>query len=35
MLEQALAALHSIPETKEGAAMATKIQAVLKKMPTT
>ena len=35
MLEQALAALHSIPETKEGAAMATKIQAILKKMPTT
>ena len=34
MLEQAVAALHSIPETKEGAAMVTKIQAILKKIPT-
>jgi len=29
-----LAALHSIPETKETTALATKIQAVLKKIPT-
>ena len=35
MLEQAGAALHSIPETKEGAAMVTKIQVMLKKIPTT
>jgi hypothetical protein len=35
MLEEALAALHSIPETKESAAMATKMQAILKKIPTT
>jgi hypothetical protein len=35
MLEQAVAALHSIPETKEGAAMVTKIQVMLKKIPTT
>jgi len=34
MLEQALAALHSIPESKEATALATKIQAALKKIPT-
>src|SRR5208283_4767720 len=34
MCEEALAALHSIPETKETTALATKIQAVLKKIPT-
>ncbi|MGD0049021.1 MAG: hypothetical protein ABSE42_18630 [Bryobacteraceae bacterium] len=35
MWEQALAALHSIPETKETTALATKIQAALKKIPNT
>jgi hypothetical protein len=35
MLEEALAALHAIPETKEATALATKVQAVLKKIPTT
>ena len=33
MLDEALAALHSTPETKEATALATKIQAVLKKIP--
>lgn len=34
MLEEAMAALHSIPETKEATALTAKIQAVLKKIPT-
>jgi len=33
MLEEALAALHSGPETKDAVALATKIQAALKKIP--
>lgn len=33
MCDEALAALHSIPETKDTAALATKIQAALKKIP--
>jgi len=33
MLDEALASLHSSPETMEAAALATKIQAVLKKIP--
>ena len=33
MLDEALGALHAIPETKESAALATKIQAELKKIP--
>ena len=33
MLDEALAALHSIPETKEAVALAAKIQAGLKKIP--
>ncbi|MGB7762282.1 MAG: hypothetical protein WBL61_20780 [Bryobacteraceae bacterium] len=35
MWEEALGALHSIPETKETTALATKIQAALKKIPKT
>jgi hypothetical protein len=34
MCEEALAALHSIPETKEAALLAPKLQATLKKIPT-
>jgi hypothetical protein len=33
MLDEALASLHSSPETTEAAALAAKIQAVLKKIP--
>jgi hypothetical protein len=35
MLDEALSALHSIGETKESTMLATKVQSVLKKIPTT
>lgn len=35
MLQEALAALHSIPETKEATSLATRVQAILKKIPNT